>query len=173
MSWQSTMVLLLREFVSDAVETYTYSDVRLQEVIVAAATSVIMEIDFTYTYTVDIDNITISPDPVSGTSEIAFQVLVCRKAAQLIYGGEYRDASNRAINFKDGPSTIDSRGVAEAKKKMLDDASAAYNGTRTAYLTGNGMSGAAIVTPFNIGMYGGAYSTEWSGLPRNIHGNWS
>jgi len=126
-----------------------------------------MEINFANTYTVDVGAQTISPDPVTSTSEIAFQVLVSRKAALMVYAGEYRGASNRAINFKDGPSTIDSRGVAEAKKSLLGDAQLGYDKARVAYLTGDGMRGKGIVTPFNIGM------VETTGTTRDVRTNWS
>lgn len=173
MAWQTDMLILLRSFINDSVTPYTYDDSRLEEVVVSAAFCVANEIDFAYSYTIDLENVSIDPDPVDDTSEVAFQVLVCMKAACLISSGEYRTASDKAVMFKDGPSQYDGRAAVEAKSKLMQDCLAAYNKARTAYLTGNGLHGAAIVTPLNIGIYGGISGKTLSSPSRDIYGNWS
>jgi hypothetical protein len=160
--------------INDMVTPYTYADERLEELIVCAAVQVNADVDFNYTYNVDIAQYSISPDPVSGTGEIGFQVLVCRKATYLVFNGEYRDASNKALSFKDGPSSLDTKGVADAKSKLLEEAKEAYERARTAYLTGDGLHGAAIITPHNLGVYEGQPGSGMLTSPlRDMYGNWS
>jgi hypothetical protein len=174
MAWQTDMLILLRSFINDSVTPYTYDDSRLEEVVVAAAITIVNEIDFANTYTIDLENVSIDPDPVDSTEEMAFQVLVCRRAAILIFGGEYRTASDKAISFKDGPSQLDARGITDAKRRLLEDAQREYQAARVAYLTGEGMHGRGIVTPFNIGAITSIPgSAQTLGPPqRDMYGNW-
>jgi hypothetical protein len=173
MAWQTNMTILLRDFIDDAVPPYEYDDSRLEQVLCTAAFTVLTEVDFSYSYTVDVEALTITPDPVDTTSEAAFQILVCRKAAVIILSGEFRVASNKAMSFRDGPSQMDMKGVAEAKRAMLRDAKAEYARARTTYLTGDGMHGSAIVTPMNIGIYGGLSSKTITQSMRDGYGNWN
>ena len=168
MAWQQTMVTLLRAFIQDMDETYTYTDERLEEILVASALTVMMEVDFANSYTVSLSNYNITPDPVDSTGEIAFQVLVARKAACIIVSGEAKTTAGKAIAFKDGPSSIDTRDGANITHQLAKDSCEAYTKARTAYLTGDGMSGKGIVTPFNIGFVSGTTSIT----DRSTRGNW-
>jgi hypothetical protein len=150
--WQSTMITLLRSMIFDMTEPYTYTDERLEEILVAAAVPVNSEVTFANTYTVNLNTYDISPDPVSGTSEIAFQVLVCRKAAYMITFGEAKQGMLKSVSFKDGPSSIDTRDSAKGKLELANQAKEDYERARTNYLVGDGMRGKGIVTPFNIGV---------------------
>jgi hypothetical protein len=167
------MVPLLRDLIGDDVSAFDYSDDRLRDVLVHAGVSVIMEVDFANTYTINVNRQDISPDPVTGTAEIAFQVLVTRKAAYIMLRGEYRRASDKALSVRDGPSSIDGRGIADHKKNLMSAAFSEYDKARIAYLTGNGMHGTGIVTPYNMGVVGGTSSTTVASPRREIYGNWS
>jgi len=168
MAWQQTMVTLLRSLIFDLDTPYTYTDERLEEIIVSAALHVIMEVDFANTYTVNLAQYNITPDPVTGTEEIAFQVLVARKASYIILFGEAKSAAAKSISIKDGPSSIDTRDEATKKKQLADDAKKAYDDVRTSYLVGDGMRGKGIVSPYNIGYTGGQFNAG-----RSLHGPWS
>jgi len=65
------------------------------------------EIPFAYTYTYDISALTISPDPVSGSSDPIFQALVPLKAACILTQGDFRAALGQGIKVRDGDSAID------------------------------------------------------------------
>ena len=62
MAWDTTMVTILRTIISD-LDASSYSDSRLQQILVVAAQYVQQEISFTTTYTVNIDSPDIAPDP--------------------------------------------------------------------------------------------------------------
>ena len=64
MSWNVEMPLIVRSWINDLSDTPTYSDERVQQLIVVAAQYVIKEVDLTVDYTINIVNPDITPDPV-------------------------------------------------------------------------------------------------------------
>lgn len=141
------MVQILRDLIGDSDNPQTYTDARLQQVIVTSAQLVLLEVDFDNTYTVDVFNVTISPDPVS-LSEVAFINLVSIKAACMLAGAELRAAAGKAYSIKDGPSSIDGRSPAEFKKQMKDSICSEYAKAVKDYKLGGGTPGRAIVGPY-------------------------
>lgn len=155
-TWQVPTRMLLRNRINDAVSPYTYSDSRLNDILIAAAAEVCVAVNFANDYIVNITQQTITPDP--GTDNM-FMVLVALKAATFVTKSEYHTASLKAYNFKDGPSSIDGRSVAEAKKVIAANAQKEYDDAVFAYQVGNYSVGEAIVSPFRI-QYSESYSSR-------------
>ena len=147
MSWQTEMTTLLRVFINDDVTPYEYGDDRLQNLIVSSAQLTLGVVDFPRDYTVDIEGTGITPDPTSATKDNGFINLVTLKAACLVATGDYRSASNKAISVKDGPSTIDAKGIAEHKKGVMQDWCKAFADALLQFRLGNSNAGEAIVGP--------------------------
>lgn len=146
-TWHRPATVMLRSIIGDDVRTYTYSDERIEEILVTAASQLVMSADFNVAYTVNLSKQTISPDPAGDND---FLVLLCLKSACLIGKAEYRNATSQAISIKDGPSTIDAKGVPTAKKDWANDICQKYQDALISYKTGNGLSGAGIVGPYDI-----------------------
>lgn len=151
MSWDTTLTTIARNMIGDLIEPYTYSDDRLAEIICVAGAYVDQAISLTNDYVFDFSEVSISPDPITIGDKIA-QSLFILKAIHLIAMGEYRVASNSAISMRDGPSSIDARGVVAAKKVFMDDALKAYEEAEFSFAFGDGSVGQAIVGPYNGGI---------------------
>lgn len=108
MSWQTEMVGLLRNLIGDVAYPPTYSDDRLEQVILASAQFIITDLDFDQDYEADIDNGTLSPDPTDRTTvrDNSFINLTVLKAACMISTSEARLAVGQAISIRDGSSAI-------------------------------------------------------------------
>jgi len=148
MAWTTDMVIVVRGLINDLVETYTYSDARLQELICIGAVLTIQEVDFDTSYTIDLDNSTITPDP---SSDDDFVALVSLKTACMISQGEHRDAAKKAISVKDGPAYVDTKDRAKHLGDIAEDACQAYSKAKLNYQIGDGSLGRAIVGPFTTG----------------------
>lgn len=148
MAWQTTIVPIVRGLIFDVISPYTYSDERLEEIIIVASILTIQEVDFSITYTINIESQTISPDPSSDTS---FLALVSLKTACIIGQGEHRTASRTSIAVKDGPSSIDNRDSAKNLGALASSMCATYSKAKFAYQSGDISVGKAIVGPYNAG----------------------
>lgn len=147
MSWQDDARNLLRTVCGDVGPTYEYNDSRLDELILHAARFVINESYLSDTYTLTMNTGTISPDPVGDNWFISLVIL---KAWDILAKNEYRVASNKAMSIRDGPSSIDGRGIAENKKVIADKASKDYESAVVTYNAGTYNVGAAIMSPFRV-----------------------
>jgi len=148
MSWQSTMVAIVRGLIFDVTAPYAYSNTRLEELISISAVLVIQEVDFSTSYAVDLSAVTITPDPVSDDDFVA---LVCLRTACLISQGEHRDAAKRAISVKDGPAFVDTKDRARHLGDLAEGACTAYSRAKINYQIGDGSLGRAIVGPYAAG----------------------
>jgi len=151
MAWDTDMVVMLRSVIGDEVETYTYTDIKLIDLLIVAAVKVVMSMDFDRTYTVDVSDRSITPDPVS-VSDLDFQILVVLQAVVILAVGEYRKKIEYSVSIKDGPSSIQTTDMAARARQWMMDALQAYNDAVLAYKMGNGLSGAGIVGPYGIGL---------------------
>jgi len=147
MSWQTEMTTVFRNLINDVDSPQTYTDERLQGLIVSAAQLTTDVVDYEKDYTIDVVNNTITPDPTASPRDDVFFNLVLLKAACLLATGDYRSASNKAISIKDGPSTIDAKGIADHKKQVMTDWCDAYTKAVFDYRMGNSKAGEAIVGP--------------------------
>lgn len=145
-SWDISMTIMLRSMIGDSVHPYQYPDRTLRSLI--AVSGILVCQDLAFNYIVDVANITISPDPVIN-NDMNFMALTCYKAALLLADGEHRNAAKMAIVHKDGPASIDAKGIGDnlkiitaARKKQYEDAAFDYK-------IGNGSPGVGIVGAYN------------------------
>jgi len=152
MPWQNEMTLIVRHLVNDLDSTnYTFSDDRLEESILVSSQLSILEIDFEQTYTIDVDSSSLSPDPTtSSDKDDSFINLVSLKTAQMLLGSELKTHSLNAISLRDGPSSIDLRGIVSGLKILFDDINKRYEEAVTQYKL-NGVVGQAILGPYSPG----------------------
>ena len=147
MAWQDDMVTMLRVIIDDNGSNPEYSNSRLEEVIVVAATMTKKDVDFDNDYTISVSGVTISPDPVTETDH-AFINLVTLKSACLLANSEYKTEASRAITVRDGSSAIDTKGVAAAKKSWRDSICEDYSKAEREYRIGNSQAGKSIIGPY-------------------------
>lgn len=149
--WKTSMVMLLRNHIDDTdVSEPEYTRTKLVDLLIAAAVPVVASVDFDYSYVIDINGKEITPDPTTH-NDMDFQILVVLKAICILARGEYRNKSRSATVIKDGPSTIDTGKTAAEVKAWMKEVCEDYNDALLSYKMGNGLSGKAIVGPYNIG----------------------
>ena len=160
MAWQDDMNSILRVLISDDDEVEadrTFSDDKLERVLIVAAFQVSYELDFDNTYVINIANSTISPDPtLTATKDESFTNLVTLKAACILDRGSANIAANRAIAVKDADSAIDLRRIFISKLELLKQGwCAVYEDTKLEYqMSSNQVAGAAVMTPFRLFAFG-------------------
>jgi hypothetical protein len=122
MAWKSEMVLMLRGLISDFDKT-SYTDDRLQQLLVIAAHYVRQEVDFTQTYTISVTAKTISPDPCSSTNadKQAFTNFTVLKAACLTDWSTYRSkALSSGIRARCGPAQLETLQHLKGFRDLID-----------------------------------------------------
>ena len=128
MSWQGEMGTMVRYLINDVdSSSYSFSTTRIETSILVSAQLSSFNVDFANEYTINVEGCSLSPDPTdTDTKDNAFIALVCLKAACMIIGGEIRSESGNAISIKDGPSSIDLRGVTGTLSVLYKDLCARY-----------------------------------------------
>jgi len=151
MAWQTDITLMLRHMLNDLdSNNYTYTDARLEQAIAVSAQLVLSKHDFSTSYTVDISSSTITPDPTS-IPDNDFITLLCLKTSCIILGSEIKAESANSIAIKDGPSSIDLRGVSSTLNILLQQYCNKYEEASLDYTAGNSISGQAILGPYSPG----------------------
>lgn len=144
--WTDVAVPILRVMINDMNETsYTYTDAKLEQVLLASAYMLVMEIDLASTYTVSMVSESISPDP---ESDIGFINLLVLKSVVFIKNNEAKAAQSLGVTVTDGPSSISGKGKLEAIIADAKLATAKYDKVKLEYLAGNSKAGEAVMTPF-------------------------
>jgi len=153
MAWQSEMVRMLRHIVNDLdSSSYSFTDDRLEESILVSAQLVLTEIDFENTYTIDVDGLVLSPDPTTlGDKDDAFINLVVLKSSCIILGSEVRSNALNSIALKDGPSSIDLRGITTGLTRLYEHLCEKYESCVMQYKSGSSVAGQAILSPYSPG----------------------
>lgn len=142
--------------IMDMTEPETYSDETLQDVIVASAQLIGIEMDFTQTFAASVTDVTITPDPTGATEGIArddsFINLCCMKSACIIERGETRQAAAQGIMIRDAGSAVDTRGQVLARLKMLQQNwCKVFEDAKLEYLSGQvHAAGQAIMGPIRL-----------------------
>lgn len=144
------MVRIVRYLIDDYAEPYTYTDARLEELIIVSAQLIVYSIDFDKDYTIDVDSCTISPDPTDSVREDAFINLVSLKAACILFNAEAKAKAATAISVKDGLSTIDMSGAYKSLQERAKTACDNFSHARLEYVMGNSRAGEAIIGPYTI-----------------------
>jgi len=153
MAWTSEITTIIRYLINDLdSDNYTYSDSRLQQTITVAAQFLKTDVDLPSEYTIDISGTSITPDPTDPTSrDDDFISLVSLKTACIIIGSEIKSESGNAIAVKDGPSSIDLRGVTGTLSNLYKDICGKYEQALLDYKAGNSIAGKAILGPYSPG----------------------
>jgi len=149
MAWKDSMIEILRVLISDLGTTPTYSDRRLEQILVVAAQYVDLEMDFANTYTITFAPPTISPDPVS-LDDDAFVNFTCLKAACLTDWSTYRSKALLAgIKAKCGPTQLDTLKHLDGFNTLLERGPcAAYEQLKQSWIFGNAEIVKAVMSPF-------------------------
>ena len=146
------MVPMLRTLIGDVAEVPTYSDERLESIILVAARYVEQEIDFDVDYTVDIDGCTLSPDPTTSVTDDkdAFTNFVVLKAACIADVSLYRTkALVSGIKSRCGPAMMETMGHLQGFKDLIGFGPCkAYETLKKEYVFGNVQVIKAILSPF-------------------------
>lgn len=153
MAWQNEMSIILRHLVNDLdSSSYTFSDDRIEETILVAAQLVLHEMDFENTYTVDVDSSSLSPDPTAASNkDDAFISLVCLKSSYILLGSEIRTHSLNSISLRDGPSSLDLRGIVQGLNILFTDIVKRYDEAKIQYQLGGSIAGQAVLSPYSPG----------------------
>lgn len=153
MSWNSQMVIILRDMIFDTdPSAYTYTSGRLEQVLINAAYWVYTNLDFSQTYTIDVENIDISPDPTEDPVDYDFVTLTCLRATCLVLGSEMKTNAMRAVRVTDGPSTIDMTAVSQNMKPLYDQAVKNFDQAKLAYQVGENNVGKSVLSPYGTDM---------------------
>ena len=151
MSWQGELSIIVRHLVNDLDPTnYKYSASRLETSILVGAQMVSLEVDLNNSYSINIEQSYLSPDPTDPLiKDNAFINLVSLKTAMIIIGSEVRTESSNAISIKDGPSSIDLRGVSSVLLALYKDITEKYTKLLLDYRSGGSIAGQAVLGPYS------------------------
>ncbi len=144
---------MVRHMIGDVdPSNYKYSPRRLETTILVAAYLLTTETDLRNEYTINVEQCQLLPDPTElGTVDNDFVSLVSIKASCVILGSEVKAESGNAISIKDGPSSIDLRGVSSTLVALYKDLCMKYDKMLLDYKAGNSLAGHAILSPFSPG----------------------
>lgn len=108
MSWKKEMTTIVRVLINDFGPTYTYSDSRIQQVLVVAANYVQVDVELDNKYTINIVTPNITPDPtLSDPKDDIFVNLTSLKAACIIDQSSLRTKSAlEGIRAALGPASL-------------------------------------------------------------------
>tara|TARA_Y100000592_G_scaffold28733_1_gene45756 strand:+ start:22571 stop:23083 length:513 start_codon:yes stop_codon:yes gene_type:complete len=157
MSWKVDLVVMLRSLIGD-LDSATFTDERLKQILVVGAFNVINDADFSNDYTVSVSSVSISPDPIS-EQDTDFSILTTYKAACILVGSQVKTEASNAIAIKDGPSSIDLRGVTQNLNTLYKDLCQKYTDLLDTYRYNKGSgdgtpAGAAILSPYSPASWG-------------------
>jgi hypothetical protein len=142
---------MLRVLINDTEAPQTYSDARLQQIIVVAGQYVQQEISFTTTYTIDIGTPDISPDPtVTATKDDEFTNFTVLKAACMTDWSTFRQKALLAgVRARCGPVLLETLKHLDGFSTLLEEGPcAAYEELKKDYQFGNTNVVRAILSPF-------------------------
>ena len=164
MSWQTEMVTMVRFIINDLDPTnLSYSDERLEQLIIVSAQFVVSELDFTQMFIPDLQSLTLTPDPTDRvgpppTRDDSFINLTLMKAACITDMSETKTAANQAVQVRDGSSEVNLRWTAAARQALLEKGGwcQKYDDAKFQYQMGRTHNcGAAILGPFRVWAYEG------------------
>lgn len=147
--WHTECVEGVRVLINDFSDTPTYTDSRLQRLIVVAALQITQELTFDTNYTIDISLNKIEPDPAAeATRDPSFINLVCMKAAAIVLNSEVRYYAVNSLRVQDGPSSIDST----TRAGFIKDAARILNEQfeKAKLISRSSVGGVAVMTPYTV-----------------------
>lgn len=151
MSWQIEIPLIVRTLISDLSDSPTYTDDRLQQTIVIAASYVQREMNFDTEYNIDLVNLTITPDPaVASTRDEDFIGFSALRAGCFLDQSTFRTkAASEGIRTQLGPANLSVAGNLKGYQMILETGPCAmYDKLKLEYEIGNIKYVKAILSPF-------------------------
>ena len=73
------------------------------------------------------------------------------KSAYILLGSEIRTHSLNSISLRDGPSSLDLRGIVQGLNILFTDIVKRYDGAKIQYQLGNRIAGQAVLSPYSPG----------------------
>lgn len=144
--WQNELVLILRHLVDDICKV-TYSDARLEEVLLVSARLLLGESQFEQGYTVNVSSGSLSPDPVALGDDMFISLLVLKSACLLARGALRDAAAKEGIRVTDKFGSIEIKGKALAAQDLVKSYCDAYQQAKIEYAINNVSAVRAI---FNV-----------------------
>jgi hypothetical protein len=143
-----TMIITLRAVIND-LESATYSDDRLAQLLAISANYVIIDTQTTV-YVVDVMSPSITPDPVTRNDLVFTNLTVLRAACMIDQGNLRMRAALAGLEAVAGPTRLKVGGDAfNAYKELLNlGPCALYKKTLEDYILGSGLICHGILSPF-------------------------
>jgi hypothetical protein len=151
MAWNVEIPLIVRSWINDLSDTPTYSDERIQQLIVVAAQYVIQDVDLNNSYTINIVNPDITPDPTTlKEKDLDLISLTSLKAACILDQSSLRTkAATEGIKAALGPAQLSVGGGLRGYEVILNQGPCAmYTKLVEDYQIGNVAAIHAILGPF-------------------------
>lgn len=161
MTWQEETIPMLRVLINDNdLTNLTYSDDRLEETLIVAATQVKVDMQFT-AYTITVSTNTISPDPAA-EPDTDFMHFIVLKAACIIDRGNMRvRAMSAGIEARCGPAVMKTLQTVPAFKDLIElGYCGVYEKSRFEWILGNSTYIRGILSPFTNGNFDPDYYTS-------------
>lgn len=163
MAWQTEIVTMLRYMINDASQDPTYSDERLESLIVLAAQLVQFDnADLSIDYDISMSDVTITPDPTTPTRDNTFISLLLLKTACFVDESTARTkAAAEGIRAVCGPASLAVSGNLAGFLKLLEVGPCkAYADALRGERFGSGNNAIAIMSPFVSNQFTPYFSTH-------------
>ena len=157
--WQNEMTIIVRHIIDDLdPNDYQFSDDRIEEAILVAAQLIHNEMEFTIDYSIEVDNRLLTPDPTTtsvgaSNKDDDFIALCCLRAGILFTGSQLKTYSLKAITMRDGPTSLDMRGVVAGLRLLHEDLTSKYEQVKLDYQTSKLGLGKVILSPYSPGSF--------------------
>jgi hypothetical protein len=150
MSWQLEIPLIVRSLINDLSDTPTYSDERIQQLIVVSAQYVTREVNLNNEYSINIINPDIIPDPtLLENKDLDFISFIALKSACLLDQSSLRTkAATEGIKAALGPANISVGANSSLQFLLLNGPCKSYEDLKMDYEIGNTSLLRGILSPF-------------------------
>lgn len=150
MSWQIEIPIIVRSLINDLSDNPTYSDERIQQLIVVAAQYVVREISLNTNYTINIITPDITPDPtLIDNKDQDFIGFVALKSACILDQSSLRTrAAMDGVRAALGPASISVAGSSMYTTILNQGPCSVYDKLRIEHQLGNSSLLRAILSPF-------------------------
>lgn len=150
MSWQLEIPLIVRSLINDWDDNPTYSDERIQQLIVVSAQYVTREVNLNNQYSINIVNPDIIPDPtLLDNKDLDFISFVALKSACFLDQSSLRTrAATEGVKAALGPASISVGGNSSYQFLLNNGPCKMYEDLRIDYEIGNTSLLRGILSPF-------------------------
>jgi hypothetical protein len=149
MPWQDHLTTVVRVLINDLDPPYEYSDARIEQVVVVAATYVQFDVNLDYSYVIDVVAGTIAPDPTVNNDAI-FLSLVGLKTACIFDQSTLRTkAALEGVSTRLGAASLSLSGSVSGWNDIIaHGACALYEELTSHWDIKNATAIAAVLSPF-------------------------